>query len=174
MTKMLLAQFADAERLTSAARAARRKNYSLIDAFTPFPVEDVAELLEMRPSRIRLAMLIGGLAMAAFAYGLEYYSAVVDYPYNSGGRPLDSWPTFMLVPFATGILVASVCGCIAFLTETGLPRLHHPLFDLDGSERVNQDAFVLAFAAPETPHDQQELTGWLRQLDAQIVGRAEP
>ena len=60
-------------------------------------------------------MFVAGMAMAALAYGLEYYSAVINYPYNSGGRPLDAWPAFMLVPFAIGILVASIAGFIAFL-----------------------------------------------------------
>ena len=70
-------------------------------------------------------MFIGGVAMAAAAYGLEYYSAVINYPYNSGGRPLDAWPAFMLVPFAIGILVAAIAGFATLLVECGLPRLHH-------------------------------------------------
>lgn len=66
-------------------------------------------------------MFIGGIATAATAYGLEYYSAVINYPYNSGGRPLDAWPAFMLVPFATGILVAAITGFASLLVECGLP-----------------------------------------------------
>ena len=96
-----------ADRAPRAAPA--RRHYRVVDAFTPYPVEELAEVLDHRPGRIRVAMFIGGMAMAALAYGLEYYSAVINYPYNSGGRPLDAWPAFMLVPFATGILVASVC-----------------------------------------------------------------
>ena len=89
-------------------------------------------------------MFVGGFAMAALAYGLEYFSAVIDYPFNGGGRPLDAWPAFMLVPFATGILAAAVAGFIALLTETGLPRLHDPLFAVEGFERASQDPFILA------------------------------
>lgn len=169
MTDVLLAQFADAERLMAAARSAKRQNYRVLDAFTPFPVQDMTELLALPPSRIRFAMLFGGFAMAGCAYGLEYYSAVVNYPYNAGGRPLDAWPAFMLVPFAVGILLASICGVGAFLYETGLPRLHHPLFDSDGFERVSQDAFVLAIVRPETAEGRQAAMIWLRQLDAQLV-----
>ena len=76
-------------------------------------------------------------------------SAVINYPYNSGGRPLDAWPAFMLVPFATGILVAAIAGFAAFLIETGLPRLHHPLFAVEGFERASQDRFVLALEPPD-------------------------
>ena len=133
MTAFLLAEFADPERFVEAAQArAAAADYRLVDAFSPFPVEGMDELLEHRRSRIRLVMFIGGVAMAALAYGLEYYRRSINYPYNSGGRPLDSWPAFMLVPFAIGILAAAIAGFTAFLIETGLPRLHHPLFAVDG------------------------------------------
>jgi Protein of unknown function (DUF3341) len=173
VTHALIVAFADAHRLTAAARSAKRQNYRLLDAFTPFPLEGLSELLDMRPSRIRLAMFCGGLAMAALAYGLEYFSAAVNYPYNAGGRPLNAWPAFMLVPFATGILLASICGFVAFLFETGLPRLHDPLFDLDGFDRASQDAFMLAIVRPETAAGQEAAMAWLRLHDAQIVDEVE-
>ena len=93
-------------------------------------------------------MFIGGIATAATAYGLEYYSAVINYPYNSGGRPLDAWPAFMLVPFATGILVAAITGFASLLVECGLPRLHYALFAVEGFERASQDRFILAVERP--------------------------
>jgi hypothetical protein len=154
MTALLLAEFADSRRLVEAARRARDKHYRLVDAFTPFPVEGMLELLEQRKSHIRVAMFVSGVAMAAAGYGLEYYSAVVAYPYNSGGRPLDAWPAFMLVPFAVGILIAAIAGFAALLLECGLPRLHHALFAVEGFERASQDRFILAL---ERPADDDEL-----------------
>ena len=114
MPSLLLAEFADSRRFIATARRAQSADYRLIDAYTPLPVEGMQDLLAHRHSRIRVAMFIGGIATATLAYGLEYFSAVVNYPYNSGGRPLDAWPAFMLVPFATGILVAAIqqqCNC---------------------------------------------------------------
>ena len=154
MTALLLAEFADSTRFAEAARRARGEHYRLVDAFMPFPVEGIHELLEQRKSHIRVAMFIGGVAMAAAAYGLEYYSAVIDYPYNSGGRPLDAWPAFMLVPFAIGILVAAIAGFATLLVECGLPRLHHALFAVEGFERASQDRFILAL---ERPADDDEM-----------------
>ena len=148
MTALLLAEFANSTRLVEAARRARGEHYRLIDAFTPFPVEGMHELLDRKNSHIRVAMFIGGIATAATAYGLEYYSAVINYPYNSGGRPLDAWPAFMLVPFATGILVAAITGFASLLVECGLPRLHYALFAVEGFERASQDRFILAVERP--------------------------
>jgi hypothetical protein len=173
MTAILLAEFADESRFAEAARRARGVGYRLIDAYTPYPVEQILDVLEHRGSRIRPAMFVGGVAVAAIAYGLEYYSAVVNYPYNSGGRPLDSWPAFMLVPFATGILLAAVCGFAMFLFETGLPKLSDPLFAVDGFERVSQDRFVLALESPEEQEDRQRAVEFCRNLGATSVREVE-
>lgn len=172
MTKLLLAEFSDSARFVDAARRAGAR-YRLVDAFTPFPVEAVDALFERRGSRIRVTMFIAGIAMAIFAYALEYFSAAIDYPYNSGGRPLNSWPAFMLVPFATGILVAAIAGFAAFLTECGLPRLYHPLFAVEGFERASQDRFVLAIARPDDDENSRRAVDLLRGAGATVIREVE-
>ena len=173
MTKVLLAEFAHVRALRDAADAARRCGYKLLDALTPFPVEDVAQMLDGRPSKVRVFMFAGGLLIAAMALGGEYFTAVINYPYNAGGRPLNSWPAFMLVPFATGILGASIAGFIRFLVETGLPRLHYPLFAVEGIERATQDRFFLAVAAPPTDDERREAARHLRSAGAIEVHEAD-
>jgi hypothetical protein len=166
MSKVLLAEFAHARGLRDAAHAARRRGYRLLDALTPFPVEDMAAVLGGRPSKVRVFMFAGGLLIIAMALGGEYYTAAINYPYNVGGRPLNSWPAFMLVPFATGILGASIAGFIGFLFETGLPRLHDPLFAVPGIERATQDRFFLVIAAPITDEERREAADLLRGAGA--------
>ncbi len=174
MTDLLLAEFSDERRFVEAARRAGGARYRLVDAYTPFPVDDILELIEHRRSRIRLAMFVSGVAMAALAYATEYYSAAIDYPYNSGGRPFDAWPAFMLVPFATGILVAAIAGFAAFLIETGLPRLHDPLFAVAGFERASQDRFVLAIERPDADEQRRRVIDLLRNAGATAIREVEP
>ncbi len=170
MTAVLLAEFRHAQQLKRAAGVARRRDFRLLDAFTPHHVEGLAELLDVRRSRIRVAMFVGGIGVAALAYGAgEFYTAVINYPYNAGGRPLHAWPAFMLVPFATGILAASITGLIVFLYETGLPRLHHPLFAVEGFEYASQDRFWLMLAAPPNQRDTQQAVDLLHQSGALSV-----
>jgi hypothetical protein len=173
MRGILLAEFPHGRLLVAAARAASRRHVAVLDAFTPFPVEGLAELMPLRPSRIRLVMLLGGIAIAAMAYGGEIYTAVFNYPYNSGGRPLNSWPAFMLVPFATGILGATIAGLAAFLVETGLPRLHFSLFATERFDRVTQDRFMLAVAQPETDDEKRQAIDWLHEAGAVAVREVE-
>ena len=113
MSTVLIAEFDEADALLAAARESRTAGDRVLDAFSPFPIEGMAELLGATSTRLRLVMAIGGLGVAALMLGTEWYSAVIDYPINSGGRPLNSWPAFMLPPFAVGILAAAICGFIA-------------------------------------------------------------
>jgi hypothetical protein len=169
MSRILLAEFSRARQMTAAAQAATRRKVRVLDAFAPFPVEGIAELLAARPSRIRIVMFIAGAVVAAMAYGGEFYTAAIDYQYNSGGRPLQSWPAFMLVPFATGILGATIAGLATFLIECGLPSLHHPLFVAEGFERATQDRFLLALAGPEADEEREREIGRLREAGAVAV-----
>lgn len=168
MTDLLLAECVDARGLHAAASAARRRGCRLVDALTPFPVEEVTAMLDADTSKIRPFMLAGGVGVAAVALLTEYATAYL-YPYNAGGRPLNSWPAFMLVPFATGILGAAVAGFIRFLIETGLPRLHHPLFAVDGIERATQDRFFLLVAAPPAGDERRAAEAQLRSAGAVAV-----
>jgi hypothetical protein len=149
MTRVLLAEFASERRFVEAARRARDADGRVVDAYTPYPVEELSDTFEYQESRVRPAMFVGGVLMAVLAYGLEYYSAVINYPYDSGGRPLNAWPAFMLVPFATGILLAAVCGFVTFLIEAGLPNLSNPLFAVQEFGQASQDRFVLAVEFPD-------------------------
>ena len=162
-----LAQFSGSEALTEAAAKALKAGLNPVDAFTPFPLPELNEMLVASEGHIRPAMAIGGFGAALVVYATEYYSAVIDYPINSGGRPLHSWPAFVLVPFAIGILAAAICGLISFLYDTGLPRLHHDVFALDGFERISQDGFVLALAPLEDRR--RDVKTWLRNAGATRV-----
>jgi ActD protein len=173
MSELLLASFADAHALVRTARWAKSAKFTLVDAFSPFPVQGMAELLGATSTRLRVYMFFGGMAFAAASYALEYWTAVYDYPINSGERPLNAWPAFMLFPFAIGIFGAAFFGFVAFLVKTGLPRLHDPLFALPGFERATQDRFVLALQAPVDAAGRMSMIAWLREAGAEQVWELE-
>lgn len=153
MTAKLLAEFIDREALQAGLRRVKGAGHAALDAFTPYPIEGLTEQLGLKPSRIRVVMLVGGLATAAFAFCLQWYSAVIDYPINSGGRPLNSWQVFLLVPFEVGIFGAALTGVIAFFRTCRLPRLHNALFEIPGFERATQDRYFLLAACETNPND---------------------
>jgi hypothetical protein len=169
MSGPVLAEFGDPETLQNAVVRVKQGRHHALDAFTPYPIEGLDAELAIGPSRIRYAMLAGGLIAAALAFGLQWYSAVIDYPLNSGGRPLNSWQVFLLVPFEVGVFAAALCGVIAFLRSCGLPRLHHPLFEIPGFERATQDRFFLLAAAEQNDEAARDLRDVLQAAGAVTV-----
>jgi hypothetical protein len=145
---LVIAEFRNADDLSAGARNTRMRGFDPIDALTPCPVEGLDDILRLEASSIRWPMLIAGLAVAASAYALEFWTAVYAYPIDSGGRPLNSWPIFLLVPFEVGVLAAAVAGFAALLVLCGLPRLHHPLFDCEAIDRATDDRYFLLVRAP--------------------------
>lgn len=165
--RFVIAEFGDPHALTAASRRVRDEGFRPVDALTPCPVEGLDETLGLKTSPIRWPMLISGIGVAALAYGLESWSAVFAYPIDSGGRPLNSWPIFLLVPFEVGVLAAGLAGFVAFLVLCGLPRLNHPLFDWDRIERATDDRYFLLMAAPEDERADTRLRALL--LDAKAL-----
>ncbi len=166
MNGLLLAEFASADTLRFVARTSRQAGLHPRDAFSPFPIEGLAETLGAPATALRAVMFGGGVTAAGLAYGLEWYSAVLAYPIDSGGRPLHSWPAFLLVPFAVGILAAAVSGFIAFMLQTGLPRLHHPLFEVGAVGRATSSAFLLALDLPPDSRALRHARKWLSDAGA--------
>jgi len=169
MTKPLVAEFCDADSLIGAAVRLKREGHQLLDAFTPFRLPELDCILPVRPPRVRLAMLLVGLAMAAFAYFLQWYSSVIDYPLNTGGRPLHSWPVFVLVPFEVGMLAAALSGFASCFWNCRLPCLYHPLFDTTDFSRANQDRFFLLAAQSDEEGRSASLRETLKSAGALTV-----
>jgi len=143
----VLAEFDSEAALVAAARHARAHGYTQAEAFAPFPVEGLPDVLGMPPDWTALATLAGGIFGGAAGYFLQWYSAVVDYPINVGGRPLHSWPTFIPIAFEMVVLGAALAAFIAMLVQNGLPRLYHPLFEVDEFESATRNRFFLCLPA---------------------------
>jgi hypothetical protein len=140
----MIAEFRDAEKIVEALRRTKDAGYSQIDAFAPFPVKGMTEALELREDWLAWVATAGFVFGAAAGYLMQWYLNAVNYPINVGGRPLAAWPAFALPAFELGVLSAVLAALLAMLIKDRLPRLHHPLFDLDRFALVSRDRFFLA------------------------------
>lgn len=161
-----VAQFHDGEALTEAARHARREGYRRLEAYAPLPVEGLAEALDYRPVQIPALMLMGGVIGALVMYFIEFYSAMVDYPFNIGGRPYNSWPGFLFVGIEMTLLGAALFGVLGMLILNRLPSLYHPIFDARDFERASRDGFFLCIRADDPAFDAARAAALLRELGA--------
>jgi hypothetical protein len=149
----LLAEFDDPDLLARAARHLRRLGYRRVEAYSPYPLEELPEALGLGRTWIGLVVLVGGMLGGAAGYALQVYVSVVAYPLNVGGRPLHSWPAFVPVTFEMAILGAAAAAVLGMLFMNGLPRPHHPLFNVPDFARASQDGFFLAVEATDPRFD---------------------
>lgn len=143
----IMAEFAQPEQLLAATRAAYKAGYRKMDAYTPYAVEGVAEALGFTRTKVPLITLLGGIVGALTAYAMQWYSAVVDYPLNVGGRPLHSWPAFIPITFELTVLFAAISGLIGMLWLNGLPKPYHPVFNASQFKLASQTRFFLCIEA---------------------------
>jgi hypothetical protein len=169
---LLLAEFRDPDTLAAAARRARDAGLRGLDAHTPFAVSGLPEALGLPPSRLRPAMLLAGAGAAAVTYALCWYGAVVSYPLDSGGRPVHSWQTFLVLSFEAAVLAASLAGFVGFFVANRLPRLHDRIFAAPDFERASQDRFFLSVADPAA--DEGRLAALLDGLGPVSVRAVRP
>src|SRR5437762_5845449 len=165
----LVAEFASPTELIEAVRAARREGYRKMDAFTPFPVEDLAGELGFHRTRMPLVILIGGLIGCVGGYFMQYYAAVLSYPLNVGGRPLHSWPAFIPVTFELTILVAALFAVLGMLALNGLPMPYHPVFNVPRFALASRDRFFLCIEATDPLFDRRKTCGFLQSLEPSEV-----
>ena len=157
-----LAEFEDHKQLLEAARRAYTAGYRQMDAFSPFPIEELAEAIGHDYSLVPVFTLLGGIAGGLGGYFMEWYSMARLYPLNVGGRPLNSWPNFIPVVFELTVLIASLSAFVSMLVLNRLPQLHHPVFNVPGFRRASIDRFFLCI---ETEDPEFESGGTWRFLE---------
>jgi len=165
----VLGEFSSADDLLRAARRAYQAGYRRMDAYTPFPVDGLAEAIGMRHTRLPLLVLAGGLAGVVVGYGLQHFANAVDYPLNVGGRPLASWPAFVPVTFEVAILFAGLTAVLGMLALNGLPLPHHPLFSVERFGNASRDRFFLCIEAADPEFDVGEIIKLLQAVGAEAV-----
>jgi hypothetical protein len=165
----VIAAFAEPEALLDATRKMRERGYSRMDAFSPFEVEGLADVLAIPKTRLPWVVLAGGIAGAVLIYALILYSVEINYPVNVGGRPLNSWPPFVVIAFEAGILGAALAGFFGLLAANGFPEYYHPAFNAQGFTYASGGKFYLLVEAADPKYRKGVTKGQLTRLGAESV-----
>lgn len=165
----VLAEFSSSQDLLTAIHGMHKHDVTDLEAYTPYPVEELTELLPIKPNKVPLFTLIGGLAGGIGGYFMQWYTAVISFPVNTGGRPLHSWPMFIPISFELTILCAALAAVLAMLMGNGLPQLHHPLFDAPGFDLATRNRFFLCVRIRTDDVDSNTLQQQLAELAAVSV-----
>jgi hypothetical protein len=169
----LIAEFDSPDALVAAARSAFAAGFRKMDGYSPFPVDGLSEALGFHRTRVPLIVLIGGIIGCLGGFFLQYWVSVIDYPINVGGRPLNSWPSFIPVTFELTILIAALSAFLGVLALNGLPMPYHPVFNVDRFELASRNRFFLCIEAVDPKFDPDTTRKFLESVGPQGVYEVE-
>ena len=165
----LMAEFDSVESLVRATEQAYAHGYRAMDAYSPFPVEELSEALGFRTRAVPLIALAGGLTGVVAGFGMQAGVHAILLPINVGGRPLVSWPAFIPVTFEMGVLFAALFTLVGLLALNRLPEPYHPVFNVPGFARATRDRFFLCIEARDARFHPETTRRFLQGLGAREV-----
>jgi hypothetical protein len=165
----LMAEFDDPTSLVTATEKAHREGYRCMDAYSPFPIEELHHALGAKHTKLPLIVLIGGLIGCIGGYALEYWVSVIAYPINIGGKPLHSWPAFIPVTFECTILAAALSCVLGMLALNGLPQPYHPVFSVPRFALASRNRFFLCIESKDPKFDLEGTRRFLETLEPREV-----
>lgn len=170
----LLAEFDSPSQITEAARQTYAAGYRKIDAYSPFPIEELWEAIGFHRTKLPQLVFLGGILGGIGGFVMQYYMAAVDYPINVGGRPLLSWPSFIPITFETTILLAAFTAVFGMIILNGLPQPYHPVFNVPSFALASRDRFFLMIENVDPKFDPQRTRDFLLSLGAREVSDVQP
>ena len=165
----LMAEFDSATALVAAADRTREAGYKKIDAYSPFPVEGLAEAIGFHLDLVPLITLIGGIVGGTSGFLMQYWMSVVSYPTNIGGKPYNSWPAFIVITFEMTILFAAVSAVLGMLALNGLPMPYHPVFHVPRFAFATKDRFFLIVFASDKKYEPAATRQFLEGLSPRAI-----
>ncbi|HXM44705.1 MAG TPA: DUF3341 domain-containing protein [Bryobacteraceae bacterium] len=165
----VMAEFNNPTSLVNAAREARALGYRKLEAYSPFPIEELTEALHLPKSKLPLIVLIGGILGGLTGYLMQYYVTVIYFPINIAGRPLHSWPMYIVITFELTILFAALSAVFGLLAVCGLPMPYHPVFNVERFALASRSRFFLCIEARDPLFDRKATEDFLESLDARRV-----
>jgi hypothetical protein len=165
----LMAEFDNPTALVNAARAAREKGFRKLDAYSPFPIEELSEALHLHKNKLPLIVLIGGICGGLTGYLLQYYVTVWNFPINIGGRPLHSWPSYIVITFELTILFAAISSVLGLMALCGLPMPYHPTFNVPRFALATRNRFFLCIESTDPLFDHDRTVEFLESLEPREV-----
>jgi ActD protein len=170
----LMAEFRAPTEIVVAARHAHAEGYRKMDAYTPFPIEELAEALGYHSrGRLPKIVLAGGVFGCAAGFLLQYWCSVIAYPLNVGGRPLNSWPSFIPITFEVTVLCAALAAVLGMLALNGLPMPYHPAFNVPEFALASRDRFFLCIESADPKFDPAATRAFLEGLGPTKVYEVE-
>jgi hypothetical protein len=169
----LMAEFTSANALVAAARQTTAAGYVRYDCYTPFPIEELHEAMPHKRNWLPFLVLMGGILGGLGGFALCYWTSVIDYPINVGGKPLNSWPAFIPVTFECTILLAALTAVVGMLGLNGFPMPYHPVFNVERFKLASRERFFLCIESTDPAFDLDQTWSFLSRLHPTQVSQVD-
>lgn len=131
--------FDDEGKFIAGIQNLQEEKFVIHDVFTPYPVHEVFHLLKRR-SRLPTAAYFFGLFGILATLAFLYYTSVIDWPVVYGGKPFNSFPSFIVVTIVVTIFTVTIASLALFSARSKLfPGRDNTIFD----PRATDDKFII-------------------------------
>jgi Protein of unknown function (DUF3341) len=165
----LMAEFETAGELVAAARRTREAGFRKFDAYTPYPIHELDEAMDLRDNRVSLFTLIGGLIGCIGGFSLASWVEGVALPLNIGGRPLISAPMYIPITFECTVLIGGLTAAISMILMNGLPSPYHPVFNVERFANASRNKFFLCIESEDPNFDRERTAEFLESMGPEEV-----
>jgi hypothetical protein len=165
----VMAEFDNPTDLVRATNAAAAHGFHKMDAYSPFPIEELNHPLHLHKNKLPLIVLLGGICGGLTGYLLQYYITVWNFPTNIGGRPLHSWPSYIVITFELTVLFASASATLGLLALCGFPTPYHPVFNAPRFSLATRNKFFLCIEASDPLFELDKTKSFLSGLQPKEV-----
>jgi hypothetical protein len=168
-THGVMGEFDSAESIVQAARRVVSAGFTKVEAYTPVPIEELNDIIHKKRTILPTISLLGGLAGMATGFALQYWASVIEYPVNVGGRPMASWPAFVIPSYELTILFSALATAGGMIALNGLPQPYHPVFNTPRFSLATSDKFFLVVEADDPKFDAHQTSRLLHDIGAKGV-----
>ena len=135
----MLGVFDTEEALLAGFRKLKEERLEIEEVFTPYPVHEVLEN-HGRRSMITVVGWFYGFFASLAVLAFLFYTAVVDWPLNYGGKPSNAFPSFLVVTIILTIFSITILSLFTFSWRANLwPGNEKPVYH----EKATDDKFVI-------------------------------
>ncbi len=161
----VMAEFDNPTDLVAAAQRTYEAGYRRINGYSPYPIEELSEAIGFTRTGLPLIVLIGGILGGLGGFFMQYWMEVIDYPLNVGGKPYNSWPSFIPITFECTVLVAAFAAVLGMLVLNKLPQPYHPVFNAPNFALATRDSFFLVIEASDRKFEHDEVMHFMQTLE---------